>query len=726
MKLVSGRRAAYILALNLLCFPLAAAERPRIGLVLEGGGALGFAHIGVLEWLEQNHIPVDAVAGTSMGGLVGGLYAAGLTTQEIRSIVREADWDVLLRGRIDFRDLTYRRKEDRVSFPNRLEFGLRDGFSLPSGLNSGHELSLIFNRKLLPYYDLKTFDDLPIPFRCVATDLGTGRKKIFSDGSLSLALRATMSIPAVFNPVTIDGHTYVDGGTLDNLPVGVARDMGVDVVIAVYLDNGPANAKTLNTLIGVAGRTLDVMIAANELESMKNADILLTADVKDSTSQDFKESERIAPRGYAAAEAKRKLLMRFALPEAEWNQQSALRKAKRRTGLPTPEFVSVNGVSPIAQQQILKQLENVPGMPLETATLERDLALLNGLDTFDGLGYSFRERDGRVGLEISALEKRNGPPFLRVGLDVDGSDVNDVRLGISARLINLNFGSPGAELRTDASFGSSYRLSTEYFRPLRSGSRWFAAPHAYANRFPFDVYFRGDRLSQYSVDRYGFGADVGYLFGRTAELRIGQDLAWYKDKLKIGFPLVPNATERVAISTAKFQYLGTDATVIPRQGVQVQASTQWFSKRPLEGGFALSELRMAAFQRVSAAGSVFFTAAGGTAYGAQSLGLQSFSLGGPTRVGAYGRNELLGNRYFLFQAGYEHELLRLNPLLGDAVYALLFAEGGRVGHTIGSTDSPVDGSAALVAKTAIGPLFIGGSLGDRGRRKWYFGIGRVF
>jgi len=719
-------RALAIAGVFALLNTLHAAERPRIGLVLEGGGALGFAHIGVLEWLEQNRVPIDAVAGTSMGGLVGGLYAAGLTTAEIRAIVSEADWDILLRGRVPFPNLTYRRKEDRVDFPNRLEFGLRHGFTLPGGLNAGHELSLIFDRKLLPYYDLKSFDDLPIPFRCVSTDLDSGQKKVFSSGSLPQALRATMSIPAVFTPVTIDGHLYVDGGTLDNLPVDVARNMGVDMVIAVYLDNGPADPKAMNSLLGVAGRTLTVMIAANEFESMKNADILLTADVRNATASDFKKSEELVPRGFAAAEAKRKLLVRLSLPEGEWEQHRAQQVAKRRTHLPTPQFVAVQGVSDLAKEQILEQLEDVPGRPLETKALERDLALLNGLDTFNSLNYTFRDREGQTGLEIAAAEKSYGPPYLRLGLDLDGSDINDVRFGLSARLLNLNFGSPGAELRTDGSFGSSYRLASEYYRPLHTGSCWFLAPHAYALRYPFDVYNRTDRLSNYIVDRYGFGADVGYSFGRRAELRIGQDLAWYKNKLKIGFPLVPNATERVAISQARFQYLGTDATVVPRQGIQLLANTQWFSRRPLEGGFALSEVRLAAFQRVSANGSVFLTASGGTAYGATSLGVQSFSLGGPTRVGAYGRNELLGNRYFLFQGGYEHELLRLNPLLGDAVYGLIFAEGGRVGHSVGPAESPIDGSVAVVAKTAIGPLFLGGSLGDGNRRKWWFGIGRVF
>lgn len=198
--------------------------RPRIGLVLEGGGALGFAHIGAIEYLEEHHIPIDLVAGTSMGGLVGGLYASGSSPAEIRALIDKIDWPSVLSGGTGFQDLSYRRKEDHVAYPNRLEFGIKKrSIALPGGLNSGHQVGLIFDESFLPYYDLKDFDGLPTPFRCVATDMTTGREKVFDRGSLSQALRATMSIPGLFAPAIIDGHTYTDGGALDNLPVAAAK-----------------------------------------------------------------------------------------------------------------------------------------------------------------------------------------------------------------------------------------------------------------------------------------------------------------------------------------------------------------------------------------------------------------------------------------------------------------------------------------------------------------------
>jgi NTE family protein len=271
--------------------------RPRIGLVFEGGGALGFAHIGVIEWIEAHHIPVDYVAGTSMGGLVGGLYASGLSVDEIKAFVNGIDWQTVLSGQVPFQALGYRRKEDKLAFPNRLEFGLKHGFSLPNGLNSGSAVGLLFDRTMLPYYDLKSFDDLPIPFRCVATEITTGKAHVFHDGSLAQALRATMSIPGVFAPVHHGNDIYTDGGAVDNLPVDVARSMGADIVIASYLDSGKIDPSSLSSLVGVAGRNVSIMVEANEVKSLQDANVVISSDVAKYATLEFSRSEEIIPLG---------------------------------------------------------------------------------------------------------------------------------------------------------------------------------------------------------------------------------------------------------------------------------------------------------------------------------------------------------------------------------------------------------------------------------------------
>src|SRR5215472_16836612 len=309
----------------------ASKPRPKIGLTLEGGGALGFAHIGVIEWLEAHHIPVDYVSGTSMGGLVGGLYASGYSPNEIKEFVAKIDWTTVLSGQVPFPALSYRRKEDKLAFPNRLEFGLKHGFSLPSGLNSGAAVGLLFDRTVLPYYDLKNFDDLPIPFRCVATNIVTGQKHVFKDGSLAQALRSTMAIPGVFAPVQHGNDIYSDGGAIDNLPVDEARAMGAEVVIASYLNSGPPDPGSLTSLVGIAGRNVAIMVAANEVQSLKDANIVISSDLSKFGAMEFSRSSEIIPLGEKAAAEQSAELVKYSLNDADWAEYLRQRQARRRT-----------------------------------------------------------------------------------------------------------------------------------------------------------------------------------------------------------------------------------------------------------------------------------------------------------------------------------------------------------------------------------------------------------
>ncbi len=285
--------------------------RPTIGLVLEGGGALGLAHAGVLRWFEENRIPVDYIAGTSMGGLVGGFYASGMSAAEIEKFIKSINWNRSLRNELPYQARSFRRKEDQRDYPNDLEFGLKGGINFPSGFNSGQQVGLILDRIALPYSDLTSFDELPTPFRCVATDLVSGEPKVFDSGSLSEALRSTMSLPALFSPVRRDGHIYVDGGLIENLPVDVAKAMGADIVIAVHLETTPLNPDESLSAFSVLQRSISVVISVNELESMKKADILIRVHTEKYTALDYQASEKLMDLGYAGTSEKAALLKKL-------------------------------------------------------------------------------------------------------------------------------------------------------------------------------------------------------------------------------------------------------------------------------------------------------------------------------------------------------------------------------------------------------------------------------
>jgi NTE family protein len=708
-------------------------HRPRIALVLEGGGALGFAHIGVIEYLEQHHIPIDLVVGTSMGGLVGGLYASGRSPDEIRDLVKSINWDEAIGGKTPFSDLSYRRKQDRVEYPNRLEFGLKHGLSFPEGLNSGQQVGLILDRATLADYSLKSFDDLPIPFRCVATNMNTGRAQVFDSGFLGQAMRATMSIPGVFVPVEINGETFTDGGAVDNLPVDVAKANGADIVIASYLDTGPAATQRVTSFLSTAGNTISIMIAANELHSIEAADVLIRSDLKGYTSMMFGDSAAIIPKGAEAAQNKAALLDRFAVSDAEWAQYVKDRAARRRTQVPKPQFLTVTGADRQTNKEINTRLQaQVVNRPIDPNFLDRQLTRFVGTGTLNAAGYSITDKNGEPGLAVTAYPKSYGPPFLNLGINIDGTDPQDVLFGMSGRFTFINLGGYRAEWRTDAFFGYSYGVRSEYYKPFAAESRWFYAPRAYATSTRFDFYNEGSRTSQYEIAQNGFGLDAGYTTPRGAEIRLGQDVYWYSVKKIIDYDDLSVPAQREEVTSLRFNFLGGDNAVLPLSGANTSFRVERHEESTDSDAFTLAEAKIASYYPVSKSGSIILTAAGGTTFGASTLtvDLQGFSLGGPFHLGSYGRNELLGNQYWLFQGGYEHRLLRFNPLLGEGLYAIGFMEGGKVYENINAADTleseAFDASFALVARTALGPIYVGAAGGDNAHRKWWFGLGRVF
>ncbi|MGB9071867.1 MAG: patatin-like phospholipase family protein [Terriglobales bacterium] len=702
-------------------------HRPRIGLVLEGGSALGFAHVGVIEWLEENRIPVDVIAGTSMGGLVGGFYATGKSPAELKEMIHNIHWNEVLGGVIPYPDLSFRRKEDRRDYLNTFEFGLRHGVQFPSGFNSGHQVGLIVDEVTLPYSDLKSFDDLPIPFRCVATDLVSQTAHVFERGSLGRALRSTMSLPAFFSPVRDGDHTYVDGGLLDNLPADVARQMGAEIVIAVHLRTKPLSPGESLSSVGVLHRAISVTIAVNELRGMEKADILLTANLENYTSTDFESFSEIEAAGYQAAQEKKAVLSRLRVSEEEWQQILAARALRRRQ-VPVPEFVEIKGTSEYIAKGLEHKLEGVVGQPIDTDKLDREMTSITGLGRFSRAGYRMVERNGRPGLEIQADEKEYAPPTVHPLLFIDGSNFRNVLFRVGARITFLDLGGYGSEWRNDFIAGSEYGLSTEYYHPFTPYTHWFAATQAFADSAPFNIYQTDRILAEYRNRRAGVGADIGYGFGKNAELRLGYTVGYQKLSQELGAPLLPTINGRFGITSLRYRLDGYDNPVVPRRGVRLESTFKFYDANPGATDVVPSEeVRFGVARPTGERSSVLFNASGGTTFGTRHVGFPPFSLGGPLRLGGYGTNELLTSQYFLLQASYLHRLKVLSPLLGQNLYLLSGYEIGKAYYQPpGVSRLPQDGTLGLLMQTVFGPVFLGGSFGDRGHRKFYFQAGRFF
>jgi NTE family protein len=727
------RRIVFIYLLLLLPLPLLAQQnsssrpRPKIGVALEGGGAMGLAHIGVLKWFEEHHIPVDYVAGTSMGGLVGGFYATGMTPDELKTLIDGMDWRKILGDRTPYEDLSFRRKEDQRAYPNSLIFGLRDGLSLPAGLNAGHQIGLLIDRVTLPYDEVPSFDSLPVPFRCVATDLVSKKAHVFKDGSLAVALRATMSIPGAFSPVHDGKAVFVDGGLLDNLPTDVVRQMGAEIVIAVHLERGPVEAKDVQSLFSVLDHSVNAVLDENELRSLEQADAVISVPLAEFRMRDYAKSEQIMKRGYDAANSRARLLEAFAVGDADWQDHQRVREARRQSDVPTPQFIQVEGTNAHEATDVTRYVKRFQGKPVDPAKIDEVLTRLTGVGRYDSAGYRLIEKNGQTGLLVQVVEKNYAPPMFQTAFEVDGSQSGNVDFTMGTRFTFMDVAGFRSEWRTDVLLGNTYGIQTELFRPFHAESRWFFAPHAGASDTTFQIYAKNDPLADYRIYRSNIGGDLGYSFGRFSELRVGYEVGSLNTKLRLGSPAIPSVAGRVGQTRLHYLLDHTDDPVIPRRGFSAETNFRWFDQSPgAKGGFPSMDLKLGFFQPITQPASLFVESEGATTFGATSTGIPQFFLGGPVRLSAYGQNEFQGNQYYLFRAGYLHDLLTLPPFLGKKVYAVGSYEIGKMYGVTTGTEFPNDVAAGFLAETAVGPFFIGGSVGDSGHRKWFFQLGRVF
>ena len=703
--------------------------QPRLGLVLEGGGALGLAHIGVIQYLEEHHIPVYYIAGTSMGGLVGGVYSTGLNANQVRDVVKNIKWDEVISGQIPYDYLSFRRRQDAHEYPSTLEFGLRKGLQFPSGFNSGQQVDLILDRIAFPYSELESFDDLPIPFACVATDLVTNSEYVFRDGPLNLALRSTMSLPGIFSPVRYEGHIFVDGGLLNNFPVSVAKQMGAGVILGVHLEVAPIKPDASLSSFAVLNQSITAVIASNERNAMKDADVVLTVPVQRFSSMDYNKGDAIIRAGYEAAAGNAAKLEKFAVDEAAWQAYLADRNS-RRLPAETPHSVAVTGVAPELADPMARQMSSFARRPVNSSKLDEKLLELNGMGPFSNLNYSMVEQNGRQDLQIEATEKSYAPPIVRPLIVIDGGDYNNVFFSMGARGTFLNFGGYRRELRADLIVGSQYGIGAEYYRPFSPTSSWFIAPRAGINSSQYPLFNENTLLALFRKRQAGGGLDFGYAFGRFAEARFGYEGGYERLSPQIGNSAVlPTVSGATGDARLQYTFNTLDDPVVPRSGQNVKFDTKFFNVNPgAPEGFPLSELELQNFFPVGARNSLFLNGYGGTTYGYKA-GIPAFSLGGVTRLVAFGENELLANQYFLFQGGYIRRLARLPPLLGSYVDFLALAEVGKTYQLpIGPRppNLPGDVAGGLIVNTLFGPVEVAVTGGNYGHAKFFFQVGRIF
>ena len=703
-------------------------RRLKIGLALTGGSALGLSHIGVLDWFEKKHIPIDYLAGTSMGGLVGGGYASGLNVDEIRKIFKNIDWEDVLRGEIAFKEQSFRRKEDFRQVPTKLSFGLRGGLKLPSGINPANPINLLLSRISLPYSDLKNFDDLPIPFRCMATDMKRGEAVALKDGSLATALRSTMALPGVFTPVERDGTLYTDGGTLNNTPTEAVKAMGADIIVAVDLSAGFLTNKNIEgSFFSILARTINVATYANERQSLKLADVILSPELGKLSITDFVKVEDFEKKGFDAADAKSKILLNFALPDAEWAEYLAQKNSKTRRVNPEMHAVLTEGVTGRKATALARRIAPLLEFSLDTAKLDRLLSDISGEGRYESFIYEATALNGTKALLIRAQERKHGPPFVHFGLSVNGAESNSIRTDFFGRFTSLDVGKPGAEIRADLKLGSDKEVFGEYYFPFARGDHWFIAPYGIYRDNNLNFYRQGLRQAVYGDVTTGIGSDIGVRTSRESELRLGYQYAYERSTIRTGSPVLPSLNGAVSVTSLKWTYDGQDSPIIPSRGARVTAIGNYYFNAPgAVKAFPTLDVQLLQFYPKARGDSTFLIAGIGTSLGNQVAPLQQFTSGGPFRLGAYNQDALRGNDYLRLSVGYLKRIATLPSFIGGKVMLGAWYELGGAFERFDHARYLSDVTVSFLAETALGPVIFGYSYGEHGSNKLYFTIGRLF
>jgi NTE family protein len=711
--------------------PPTAPHRPRVGLALSGGGALGLAEIGVLQWMEENHIPVDRIAGTSMGSIIGAMYATGMSPAEIQTFAEKINWEEAFHRETAYLQISYRRKEDRHDFLIKAPLGLKHGLRGPNGFNSGQGVGLLLDRIAFPESGAASFDDLPIPFRCVATDMLSGEGIVLRGGPLAQAVRASMAIPGVFTPVELNGRVLADGGMVQNIPVETVLEMNADAVIAVELRLPPGNLAQLETITGVLGRAVDVMITQNERHSLALAKATVTIGTGTFAITDYSRVKELVELGSKSASAQSAALLPFAIQDPpEWKDYLAARAARRHQPPDKIKVVEVIGADSDTNSRLQQRISKALHGSLDLPKLETQLTRIAGEGQFDRLGYEGFAQNGVPALRVTAHDKSYGPPFVDLAVNVNGSGVAAFDFSAGARVTFMDIAHHGGEWRNDLLFGSSNLAATEFYQPLGQ-SRFFVSPYAFASKFARNSFTGLTRVAVFGDERAGGGFDIGYDPGRRSEFRIGYEI--FEGKLSpligsAGLPIVHGSTSEFR---ARYVWDGQDSPSVPATGTRVIATLSRVLQSPgLAHPIGQLDVQTSSFVAVGPKTSLFFTISGGTTFGGSAGPFQVFSLGGPFRLGAYLPYEFLGNHYAYSSLGFRRELYRLPALVGRKIYWGGWYEAGTAFGTTADDPGPVvvrgSFNLGVIADTIIGPIALAGSVSPTGQSRVNFSIGRLF
>jgi NTE family protein len=714
--------------------------RPRICLVLSGGGARGMAHIGVLKVLEDLKIPIDCIAGTSMGAIVGGLYASGMTARQIEETMRSLDWQEAFHDAPPRRDLAFRRKQDDRNFLVRLPLGLKHAkVLLPKGFIQGQKLQETLRQLTLPFSNSTDFDLLPTPFRAVATDLETGNAVVMDKGDLAIAMRASMSAPGVFAPVELNGELLVDGGLAENLPINVARAMHADILIVSDVSFPLQPRTALDSALSITNQMLAILVRKDsdiQRASLGAQDILIEPNLGPAAATDFTVARGVIARGEDAARDAVAKLSAYSVGETAYRNYLA-RRGAREPGLPPIKFVRVDEQSKRYEKTILAEMQPLLGKPLDLDEVGKRITELYGLGNFETLDYTLVDQgegaDEESGLEVRARRKSWGPNYVRFGLSLEDDFQGDSRYNAAARFILTEIDDLGAELLIDTQIGSDAKLATEFYQPLNASRTWFVAPSARIEARDLEIFSKNVEVADFRDREAEADFDIGRNIGDWGEIRWGYHRDNGATRVRLGDPNLVAQQYNNGEYFFKLSYDRLDSVYFPREGQTF--TLQWDANRTNLGADTAWDkvqadwLLARSYERNTL---LLWTSAGSTVSGriAPTAVPDLYSLGGFFNLSGLSPQSLLGPNYAIARAIYFRKIGHGGEGFFEfpAYIGMSLELGNTYEHRgdISYGSARKDASVFVAFDTYLGPVYLGTGYDQSGNTALYLFLGRTF
>jgi len=693
---------------------------PKIGLVLSGGGAKGAAHIGVLKVLEQLNVPIDYIAGTSMGSVIGGLYAAGFTPEEIEQQIRRIDWDAVFIDEPVRAARSMQRKREDANLLAKTKPRVKEGkINLAPALIQGQKLGLELRKLTLPVAHIQDFDQLSIPFRAVATDAMTGKAVVLKQGDLAQAIRASMAVPMIFAPVEYDGKILIDGGVASNTPISVAREMGADIVIVVMLDSKPLSKEQLNSPLVMATQLTNLLTVPGievELATLTEQDIMISVDLRDITPSDFDKMIQAIPLGLEAAQAQAKALQTLATP-----RKKISRSHLSMTQPPVIEFIELDNDSSLNDEVLLTRLSQKIGEPIDFTQLEADISRIYSTDIFATVDYELLEKNGRQGLRVKTQERPWGTSFIQGGLqlsaDLNGDSFFNVGIAYTQQPLNgLN-----GEWRTAIQLGEEPQFVTELYQPLDAADHWFASIQALRQTIKIKLFENDQAISEYRGRGNGARLSLGRNFGEWGRLSATVERIAGTADLMVGDTQNPNFDFDIGNFSLYFQVDTVDSLTFPRDGQVASLTTRWSHKYlGAEQNFEQLELLFVEFHSWGAhtlsAGADYQTSLDNT------VPIQSrYRSGGFLRLSGLQENQISGEESALLRLGYQY---RLSAKILPTYLGLSLEAGNAWDEEADWQDLNSSLSLYFGADTLLGPVYLGYGLHEWQKQSFYLFLGQ--